>query len=418
MEQCPTPEEENCIILDENSLYWNVMLIEEIIEREREERRRNFLGLFESFEYKTTEEISDEKSMNKNPSNEQNVEIAQTTEINNFNSDSPKKPFPFTVSHYSNEKKETKINSNSCEDFDYLRKNDTKPDNNFLNKKKERDDNEKDINQEIISQIESNKNNIIKDNFINEGKSSTNGSNLMNSVLKPFCRSLVEYIKDIGNIQKKLKIGNLSRIFHGAKYIRKVLNLPLFQLICFQGCEKNYEILKKAKPNKKNKILYEKVLNKKLKELFKCYNNKSLEFDISDNEKTIKFPKIDEVIKKNLKNRADKNITISNIKLMANIILNDFKHPIFDERQPNGKNNIDIDSMPIKKIERFEIQEENQEDELTNSEEKLFQESLDFFDFNQKKEEGNEQEERIMSKVEDYHIKIKVNLITFDVNYY
>ena len=124
------------------------------------------------------------------------------------------------------------------------------------------------------------------------------------------------------------------------------------------------------------------------------------------------------MIKKNLKNRADKNITISNIKLMANIILNDFKHPIFDERQPNGKNNIDIDSMPIKIIERFEIQEENQEDELTNSEEKLFPESLDFFDFNQKKEEGNEQEERIMSKVEDYHIKIKVNLITFDVNYY
>ena len=75
----------------------------------------------------------------------------------------------------------------------------------------------------------------------------------MNSILKPFCRLLVEFIEEIGNIKKKLKLGNLKSIFHGAKYNRKVLDLPLFQVFCFEKGESNYNILRGAKPEIENK---------------------------------------------------------------------------------------------------------------------------------------------------------------------
>ncbi len=65
-----------------------------------------------------------------------------------------------------------------------------------------------------------------------------------------------------------------------------------------------------------------------------------------------------------------------NTKLMTKIILHDFKHPAFDERETKGQDNIDIDSMWIKQHDEFEIEEKNQEDESTYSEEKKFKEIM------------------------------------------
>ena len=119
-------------------------------------------------------------------------------------------------------------------------------------------------------------------------------------------------------------------------------------------------------------------MNKKLKVLLKYYYENSKKFDVHNNWKILKFPKIDEKLKEDLKNENDeflKNKTIHNTKLMTKIILLDFKHHIFDERKPNGKEKkTDIDSMPIKKIKKFKIQEEYQEDDSINKEEKFFQE--------------------------------------------
>ena len=125
-----------------------------------QEESENYLEQNNIFQFETLEEgimFIHEKFMNQSPfisafSSPDTiiVEISLPTEINNFDSDSKKKPFTFTLRKYSSENVE---NSNSCEDFDNLRKNDTKPDNNFVNKKRERDDYEEDINQEIISKI-------------------------------------------------------------------------------------------------------------------------------------------------------------------------------------------------------------------------------------------------------------------------
>ena len=64
----------------------------------------------------------------------------------------------------------------------------------------------------------------MKINLFNEEE--LNKNNLMNKILKPFCKLLRKYVKEMGNIKEKLGLGNLSRIFHGAKYNRKVLDLP------------------------------------------------------------------------------------------------------------------------------------------------------------------------------------------------
>jgi len=81
----------------------------------------------------------------------------------------------------------------------------------------------------------------------------------MNNILKPFYKSLRKYVKEMGNIKEKFVLGNLSRIFHGAKYDRKVLDLPLFQVFCFEKGESNYNILRGAKPEIENKKLYMKL---------------------------------------------------------------------------------------------------------------------------------------------------------------
>ena len=305
-------------------------------------------------------------------------EILSPTEVQNIifgpPTDGKEKPKTFIVSQNSKKSKKTKTNPQSCENFNYLETTDIKPKNDYLNKKRKKDNLEEDTIPENFPQTEINKKakkEDTEDNFINGGEK--NNNNLMNSILKPFCRLLVEFIEEIGNIKKKLKLGNLKSIFHGAKYNRKVLDLLLFQVICFEGREKNYQILRKAKPGE-NKLLFEYILNQKLKVLLQYFYDNSKIFDVSD---IGKFPKIDEMLREKLKNESKevKEVKIHNTKLMTKIILLDFKHHIFDERKPNGKEKkTDIDSMPIKKIKKFKIQEEYQEDDSINKEEKFFQE--------------------------------------------
>ena len=86
-----------------------------------------------------------------------------------------------------------------------------KPKNDLLNKKTERKNYENDINEENFPQIETNKKDKNEDKFINEEE--LNKNNLMNKILKPFCKSLRKYVKKMGNIKEKLGLGNLSRIF-------------------------------------------------------------------------------------------------------------------------------------------------------------------------------------------------------------
>ena len=63
-------------------------------------------------------------------------------------------------------------------------------------------------------------------------------------------------------------------------------------------------------------------MNKKLKVLLKYYYENSKKFDVHNNGKILKFPKIDEKLKEDLKNENDeflKNKTIHNTKLITKI---------------------------------------------------------------------------------------------------
>ena len=182
----------------------------------------------------------------------QNIGLPSITEIKNIIYPPPEKVRkPFIVRNYSKKTENSKTNSESCKEFNNLGITDIKPKNDYLNRKTERVNNENDINEENLHQIETNKNNKNEDKFINE--EGLNKNNLMNNILKPFCKSFRKYVKELGNIKKKLVLGNLSRIFHGAKYDRKVLDLPLFQVFCFEKGESNYNILRGAKPEIENK---------------------------------------------------------------------------------------------------------------------------------------------------------------------
>ena len=308
----------------------------------------------------------------------QNIGLPSITEIKNIIYPPPEKVRkPFIVRNYSKKTENSKTNSESCKEFNNLGITDIKPKNDYLNRKTERVNNENDINEENFPQIETNKNNKNEVKFINE--EGLNKNNLMNNILKPFCKSLRKYVKEMGNIKKKLGLGNLSRIFHGAKYDRKVLDLPLFQVFCFEGCKNNYYILREAKPETQNKKLYEIILNEKFKVLLKYFYENKEPYYIHNKGKILKFPKIDEKLKEELKDEKDEkiiNMITHNTKLMTKIILDDFEHHAFDEREPRGENNIDIDSMWIKQFEKFEIKDENQEDESIYSEEKKSKEIM------------------------------------------
>ena len=308
----------------------------------------------------------------------QNSELPSLTEIRNIIFAPPEKVRkPFIVRHYSKETENSKTNSISCEEFNNLGKTVMKPKNDLLNKKTERKNYENDINEENFPQIETNKKDKNEDKFINEEE--LNKNNLMNKILKPFCKSLRKYVKKMGNIKEKLGLGNLSRIFHGVKYNRKVLDLPLFQIFCFEGCQNNYYILRRAKPENQNKKLFKDILNEKFKVLLEYFYENKESFDVHNNGEILKFPKIDEKLKEALKDEEDEeiiNMITRNTKLMTKVILHDFKHPAFDERETKGQDNIDIDSIWIKQHDEFEIEEKNQEDESTYSEEKKFKEIM------------------------------------------
>ena len=108
------------------------------------------------------------------------------TEIEKSKLDSSKKEI-FAVDHLTNKSKKKKIN-------------------NFINKKTKRKENEININQKIITQKETNRNYKAEDTFIKEGDAFPNSSNLKDRVLKPFCKSVEEYLKKLGRIKEEIKL--------------------------------------------------------------------------------------------------------------------------------------------------------------------------------------------------------------------
>ena len=300
------------------------------------------------------------------------------TEIEKSKLDSSKKEI-FAVDHLTNKSKKKKIN-------------------NFINKKTKRKENEININQKIITQKETNRNYKAEDTFIKEGDAFPNSSNLKDRVLKPFCNSVVEYLKKIGRIKSEIKI-DLSFTSLGYEKIIKIMDLPFHQIICFFGDKENVRILQKAEfENGKNKKLFEDILNLRLKDLLRIYYNQSNEFDINDNGTIIKFPKLDEVLEEMYENYIYKDQRIYNIKVMTRRILSDFKIN-FDKRQPNGKKEIDIDSIYIRRFEKFKLLQWEGQDE----QDELLPLIFDCFNCNQKNLNRNEQEERIMSKKDYYY---------------
>ena len=177
------------------------------------------------------------------------------------------------------------------------------------------------------------------------------------------------------------------------------MDLPFHQIICFFGDKENVRILQKAEfENGKNKKLFEDILNLRLKDLLRIYYNQSNEFDINDNGTIIKFPKLDEVLEEMYENYIYKDQRIYNIKVMTRRILNDFKFN-FDKRQPNGKKEIDIDSIYIRRFENFKLLQWEEQDE----QDELLPLIFDCFNCNQKNLNRNEQEERIISKKDYYY---------------
>ena len=86
-----------------------------------------------------------------------------------------------------------------------------KPKNDLLNKKTERKNYENDINEENFPQIETDKRDKNEEKFINEEE--LNKNNLMNKILKPFCKSLRKYVAL--NLILKLVEKNLMQLQEG-----------------------------------------------------------------------------------------------------------------------------------------------------------------------------------------------------------
>ena len=183
------------------------------------------------------------------------------------------------------------------------------------------------------------------------------------------------------------------------------MDLPLYKIICFDGYEKNKEILENAKPiNEKNNKLFEYILAKKFIILLHKYYYNSKIFDIDGTIiKAQNFKTIDEVLfEAEFKNISlDEQSKISNIKTMTKIILDDFNH---EEKKDFNFNSICIErfdkyvdnneSIQIEEIDDFnytELNKDNYDSIIPESEEESEQEEQD--EEEEQEEQGEEDEE-------------------------
>ena len=363
-------------------------------------------GIFQNMEMNShNHEPSIRYPCSNNPlDNKQNEQYSQKTEINNI---IETKKNNITVIHTLNVNNNSKVNSNL--DFDFLSESNINP-NSLLNKKTKRDGNNNEINEEGINQIQTNKRkNYGKNNFIKNGNELRDKDYFMNFALKLFFKLLIKLIEDIGNI--KFEKLNLNDIFTDMEINKLILDLPLYKIICFEGYEKNKEILENAKPiGEKNKKLFEYILAKKFIILLHKYYYNSKIFDINGTIiKAQNFKTIDEVLfEAKFKNISlDEQSKISNIKTMTKIILDDFNH---EEKKDFNFNSICIErfdkyvdnneSIQIEEIDDFnytELNKDNYDSIIPESEEESDQDEQGGEDEHDEEDEEDEEDEDLIS---------------------
>ena len=167
---------------------------------------------------------------------------------------------------------------------------------------------------------------------------------------------LIQLIKDIGNIKSLIR-PNLNNIFGDIERNRKILDLPLYKIICFEGYEMNKEILENAQPtDEKNQKLFDYFLTREYKFLLYKYYNNDNGFSINGELINVSnFKTIDEVLENKFKNKSliDRKIKISNIKTMTEIILDDSYYYCEEKDSKDKKNGLYFKTISIERFDNY-----------------------------------------------------------------
>ena len=291
--------------------------------------------------------------VDKSPNNAQN-ECQQKTQLDDkkFNSN-PKggKKQIYTIRKVPKGNKDPKINYKLPDKSDLLSKTNKKQ-KKWLNNKTKRNRKDNKSNQEIITQLKTNK--IIfksqiskitrkygRNIFLPEGNRNPRPYSLMLQAFKKPYLSTVKLLEKFGNKKSKLIKVNLNEFFNNTENIKNALELSLEEIICKKAG--NDGILNNIRPKDekdKNKKIFEYFLKMKYKLILKNFlYNKEKKFNIDGEIITFPdFKTFDEVLegKYNTKPKEEKNARVKNIETMTEIILDYFKHD-WDAKGPRKK---------------------------------------------------------------------------------